>query len=304
MKKYFVIVIVSAIVCGVCFPRVFAESQVIQFDFDSISADLGVSASSDLSWDVISRPVYREMDEERYGASAGKFLIQDFMIPLRGENNFRTMLTCSSLDRSYACLGIQLLFVDERETPAAVMQSLRLGDGYFPEIITAPEDVYNIMFRVIRAGNNTEANVFAINPVIGGFDEKLAITRRFPERMNLNVACKMTPGGIMEVTSEQPSVRRIIDMSEALEALVEDELYQPDGNPIRALENLRLIRGGWEEENIYHEDGETGIDVGMTLISLSEKPVVDITAVLRQDADGNWAASDFRFEPSLPYRSF
>ena len=300
MKKYFVIM--SVIICGLCFSPVPASPGVIQFDFDSVSADLG--PAPDLSWDVISRPVYREVDEARYGASAGKYLIQDFLIPLRGGNDFRVMLTCSSLDRNYACLGIQLLIADERETPAAVLQSLRLGDGYFPELITVPEDIYDVMFRVVRPGNNTEANVYAINPVLGGFEEKLTITRRFPERMNLKVACTMTPGGIMEVVSEQPSVRRIIDMSGALDALVEDELYQPNGNPIRALENLRLVRGGWEEENIYHEEGETRIDAGMSLISLSEKPVVDITAVLTRDAEGNWAVSDFRLEPSLPYRSF
>ena len=299
MKKFAVMALV--IIFGL-YPPIPAESQFIQFDFAGVSHDLGIDAFSNLSWETIGRPVYREIDEDRYGSSVGNYLIQDFTIPLRSGNYFRVMLTCSSLDRSYAGLGIQLLMVDERETPAAVIQSVRLGDGYAPQIITVPEDTYNIMFRVIRAGNNTEANVYAINPVIGGFDERLAITRRFPESMGLNITGTMRPGGVIEAVSEQPPIHRTIDMSWALDALMEDELYQPDGNPIRALENLRLIRGGWEEEIIYREDGETVIDVGMSLITLSQLPVVDVTAVLKQDADANWVVSDLRFEPFLPYK--
>ena len=295
-KKFALITLV--VICCLC-RLVSAEQQAVRFDFENVYPDLGID--SNLSWDMIGRPVYPEIDEAEYGSSAGKYLIQDFIVPLRGGNDFRVMLTCSSLDRNYACLGIQLLIVDERETPASVVQSVKLGDGYVPEIITVPEDPSNIMFRVIRPGDNTEANVYAINPVVG-LDEKLTITRRFPERMNLKITCTMKPGGMMEAVSEQPSVRQTIDMSEALDALIEDELYQPDGNPIRALENLRLVRGGWEEENLYHEDGETIIDAGMSLVSLSQKPVVDVTAVLKQDANGNWVVTEFRFEPSLPYK--
>ena len=297
MKKFALLALM--ITCGLC-PPVLAGSQSIQFDYDSVSADLGVD--TDLSWEAIGRPVYMEMDGERYSSSAGKYMIQDLIIPLKSGDKYRMMLTCSSLDKSYACLGIQLVIVDERKTPATVIQNVKLGDGYSPEIITAPEDANNIMFRVIRAGENTEANVYAINPVTGRLDEKLPITRRFPERMKLKVTCVMKPGGIMEAVSELPSVRRTIDMSEVLDALVEDELYQSDSNPIKALENLRLVRGGWEEENLYREGRETRIDVGMSLITLSQKPVIDVTAVLKQDNNENWVVSELRFEPSMPYK--
>ena len=296
IKKFAMITFV--IICCHCSP-VSAEPQAVQFDLGNVYPDLGID--SVLDWDAVSRPAYPEIDEAVYGVSAGKYLLQDFVITLRGGNNFRVMLTCSSFDRNYAGLGIQLLIADERETPAVIFQSVRLGDGYAPEIITVPEDADNIMFRVIRAGDNTEAIVYEINPVLG-LDEKVAITRRFPESMNLRITCMMTSDGIMEAASEQPYIRRMIDMSDALDALIEDELYQPDGNPVRALENLRLIRGGWEDENLYHEDGEIGIDVGMSLMSLSQKPVVDVTAVLRRDADGEWVVSGFRFEPALPYK--
>ncbi|MCL2683968.1 MAG: hypothetical protein FWE55_01880 [Synergistaceae bacterium] len=287
------------IICVLCRP-VFGGPETIQFDFGGVSGDLGISP--DLSWDMIGRPAYSEMDEARYGLSLGKYLLRDFTIPLTGGGEYRMMLTCSSFDRSHACLVIQLTVVDDSKTPPALIHRVMLGDGYAPEVVTLPDDAHNIMFRAIRAGDNTEANVYAVDPATGKLDDKLAITRRFPEVMKLKVTCRMMPEGIMEAESERPSVRRTIDMSAALEALVEDELYQPDGNPVKALENLRLVRAGWEDERIYREDGETRIDAGMSLATLSQKPVIEVTAVLKQDAGGNWAVSELRFEPFLPYR--
>jgi hypothetical protein len=192
---------------------------------------------------------------------------------------------------------------DERKTPAAAIQRLKLGDGYAPQIIFAtPDDRGVAMFRVIRVNENTEAHVYNINPVTGRLDEKLAITRAFPEKMKLNVSCEMKEGGIMEASSKAPELKSSIDMSSALDSLVEDGLYQPDGNPIKALMNLHLTRGGWEDENIYRRDGNTFLEVGLSLISLSKKPVVDVTAVLRMGESGDWSVSDIRFEPSMLYR--
>ena len=284
--------ILSAVVFCLC-PQMFAEAGAIQFDFDSISTDPRIGAPSDLSWEAIGRPFYPEAD--------GRYLVDDFAIRLMS-GEYRGMLTCSSLDGNHACLGIQLSVADESETPAIVIQRLELGDGYVPEIITAPGDAYSIMFRTIRAGDNTEAYVYSINPLTGRLDQTLVITRNFPERIGLEITGTMKPGGVVEIASEQPFVRGTVNMAEALDALIEDEIYQPDGNPISAFENLRLIRGGWEEEDFYSVDGETRVNAGMTLMTLSGNPVIDVTAVLIQDANRDWTAVELRFEPALPYK--
>jgi len=54
---------------------------------------------------------------------------------------------------------------------------------------------------------------------------------------------------------------------------------------------------------LYRAGAETRVSAGMTLMTLSLKPVVDVTAVLKPDPDGNWAVTEMRFEPAMPYRS-
>ncbi|MDR3075746.1 MAG: hypothetical protein LBU26_00465 [Synergistaceae bacterium] len=280
---------------AVC-PREGAASPAIQFPYEPEEAPA-------LSADLLAAPFYPELDGAKYSAACGRYLIKAMAIPLKSGDEYRMMLTCDSLDKSGACLGIKLVIVDERKTPAAMIQRFGLGDGYAPTVVFAPEDARNVMFRAIRAGDNTEARVYSINPVTGRFDEKLAVARAFPDKMKLKITAVMKPGGMIEAESKNPVVKQIADMSGALGALVEDELYQPDGNPMPALENLRLVRSGWEDENIYRSGGETMLNVGMSMITLSKKPVLDVTAVMRMDEHGNWFVSDVRFEPSLPYRS-
>ena len=277
-------------------PREGAASAAIQFTYEP-DAPLALSA------DLLAAPFYPELDGTKYSASLGRYLIREIAIPLKSGDEYRMMLTCDSLDKSGACLGIRLVIADGRKTPAAMIQRFGLGDGYAPTVVFAPEDERNVMFRTIRAGDSTDARVYSINPVTGSFDEKLTVTGTFPDKMKLKVTAVMKPGGIIEAESKNPAVKQIADMSGALDSLVEDELYQPDGNPITALENLRLVRSGWEDENIYRSGGETMLSVGMSMITLSKKPVLDVTAVMRMDEHGNWFVSDIRFEPSLPYRS-
>jgi len=295
MKKMTVILILAMFAA---YPAIAAgTAPAIQFDYED-------GATADELGAAFGVPVYAEMDSAKYGASAGKYLIQEASIRLRSGDEYRMLLSCSGLDRSGACRGIQITVVDERKTPAAVIQRLKLGDGYAPQVIFPDlDDRSAAMFRAIRAGDNTEAHVYNINPVTGRLDEKLAITRAFPEKMKLQVTGEMKPGGIVQAESKKPDVKRSVDMSSELDSLIEDELYQPDGDPIKALVNLRLVRGGWEEESIYKSGGEIFIEVGMSLVSLSKKPVLDATVVLKLGESGEWGVSDIRFEPSLPYRS-
>jgi hypothetical protein len=273
-----------------------AVSGDIEFEYSDAS-------SIDLSGALLENTFYPQLDGEKYGSALGRYLIQEAPIPLSSGDWYRLLLVCSTLDSDGGCRGIGFAVVDERKTPAAVIQRVSLGDGYAPQFFSVSGDgCTDIMFRTIRANDNTEARVYELNPVTGRVLETLAITRAFPELMKFEITGLMKFGGIVEAESKEPQFAGRIDLSGAIGALIEDELYQPDGNPIGALENLRVARGGWEDERIYSEGGENLIDVGMSLITLSGKPVLDVTAVLEKGQNGAWMARELRFEPSLPYR--
>jgi hypothetical protein len=294
MKKIAVVLILAVFAVA---PAVAGASPAIEFEFrDETSLDLSLAASG--------VPIYAELDSAKYGTVAGKYLIHEMSIPLKSGDEYRMLLTCSSLDKSGACRGIQMVVLDERKRPASVIQRLKLGDGYVPQILfPTAEDHISAMFRVIRANDNTEAHVYYVNSVTGRLTKKLTITRSFPEKMKLKITCVMKAGGIIEAESGEPALKHTVDLSSELDSLIEDEIYQPDGSPMPALINLKLARNGWEEESIYSVDGETRVNVGMSLVTLSKKPVVDVTVVFGMDDEGNWSVSDIRFEPSLPYRS-
>jgi hypothetical protein len=246
-------------------------------------------------------PIYHEL-EAKYSGTLGKYLIQDMFIPLTSGDFYRLLLTCSVVDGGGGCRGVQLSIVDERKTPAAIIQKERLGDGCAPQILAASDGAReDIMFRAIRAGDNTEARVYAINPVTGRLTLTMSITRAFPETMKLDITGTMLEGGIIEAESQKPPRKEKIDLSDVLDSLIEDELYQRDGNPIPALRNLRLARGGWEDAEIYLDGGEPRVDVGMSLVTLSKKPVVEVTCVFKKDGAGDWTVVEQRFAPSLPY---
>ncbi|MDR1650269.1 MAG: hypothetical protein LBR87_00615 [Synergistaceae bacterium] len=266
-----------------------------------ISFEYEDGASFDLS-SALELPSYTEIDAERYGASAGRYMLQEMTVRLTSGDDYRLMLTCSSIDRDGGRRGIMAVIADERRTPAAMIQKVPLGDGYAPQILTPSADwPGDVMFRAIRAGDDTEAKVYSINPVTGRIAETISVTRAFPERMKLNVKGLMTDGGVIEI-EYGASLKAAVDMSGMLDALVDDGLYQPDGRPIPALVNLSMFRGGWEDESLYVLDGVLLMDVGFSLVSLSEKPVVTATAVLAKGQDDSWSVREFRFEPALPYR--
>jgi hypothetical protein len=270
-------------------------------DSTRLEADYPGDAPADPGEFFLSGPSYQELDAARYGA-IGKYLIHDSEITLTSGDEYKLLLVCNSVDKSGACLGIQIVVADGRKTPAAIIQRIKPGDGYVPEITSPPGDDSLVMFRVIAAGDNTEGRVYRINPVTGRLDETLVINRSFPERTRISVSGVMKAGGVIEFESKPVAGSGTMDMSESLDALIEDGLYQPDGNPVPALANLKLVRGGWEDEAMYGSEAGTRIEVGMSLVSLSKKPVVDVTATLSADESGNWVVTGLRFEPSLPYR--
>jgi hypothetical protein len=249
---------------------------------------------------IMQSPSYAEL-EEKYSTSLGKYLIQDTLLPLTSGDYYRLILTCASVDGGGACAGIQLSAVDERNTPASIIQRINLGNGYAPQILTVSDDARgDVMFRVIRAGDNTEAYVYSINPVTGRLTDTMAVTRAFPEKMKLDITGVMREGGIIEI-EYNGSRHETMDLSEALDSLIEDGLYQPDGTPIPALRNLRLVRSGWEDVNFYTDGDEPRVDVGMSLVTLSGKPVAEVTYIFKKDDNGEWSVADRRFAPSLPY---
>jgi hypothetical protein len=273
-----------------------AEPPVISFDFAG-------DVSGDLPFEPFATVIYPLLDDGGYPLSAGKYLISDMAVPLKSKDEYRLLLTCADSAAGESS-GIQIVVADKRRKPAVIIQRIGLGDGLAPQILPESDDAPRaVMFRAIRAGNVTEARVYHINDVTGRLDETLVVGHDFPQKMKLAVKGKLEPGGRVELESANPNVKRTLDLSPVLDYLVEDGIYQPDGNPIPALANLRLARGGWEDERIYRENGDIVMEVGMSLVTLSKKTVANATAVLRYDKSGRWTTEALTFEPSMPYRT-
>ncbi|MDR0765109.1 MAG: hypothetical protein LBE65_05925 [Synergistaceae bacterium] len=293
MKKY-----LAALIClSFLATRAFgAEPPVISFDFAG-------DASGDLPFEPLAPVFYLPMDRSEYSSSNGKYLISDMTVPLKNGNVYRLLLTCADLAAENS-RGIQIVVADERRAPAGIIQKIRLGNGLAPQILPESDDAPGaVMFRVIREKNVTDARVYQINHVTGKLEKPFAIGHDFPRNMKLEVKGRLEPSGAVKLESANPYVKQTLDLSPVLDYLVEDEIYQPDGNPIPALANLRLTRGGWENERIYRENGDTVMEVGMSLVTLSKKTVVDATVFLRYDKSGRWTAEALTFEPSMPYRT-
>jgi hypothetical protein len=278
------------------------EGDEISFDFEYSDP-----ASFDIAKSAMERNFYTALDAEKYKAVGAFLLIQETSLRLKSDDTYRVMLVCSQTSPLGRCRDIQLAIVDERKTPAVVIQRIRLGDGDSPQILWVGADEKTpsaAMFRVIRERDNTEARIYSANPVTGRLAETLVVDRAYPERLKLDVSGTMKEGGIIEISSKDPPRNAKLDLTESVDALIEDELFQPDGRPISALVNLKLVRGGWEDERLYIERGRHTVEVGMSLVSLSKQTVADVTAIMTQnEEDDSWAVTDLRFEPSLPYRS-
>lgn len=275
---------------------------------DALSIEFTVAdlvASDDFA--EVMKPVSRltPLANARYAPLSARYLAQDMDLVLSSDDEYRIMLVCDEPAASGALKNVQLLVVDDRGEKAAVRQRLKLGDGEVPQLMhfsDAPDST-DLMVRILRSSNNAEIYLYSINRAAGNLNETLRVGRSFPERMQLSIKGRMQAGGYIEVESTKPQISSVVDLSAALDALVEDGLYQENGRPVPALVNLACVRNGWEDERIYTADnGLPTLEVGLSLITSSRKQVVDVVAVMTKTADNRWSVSDLRFEPFLPYR--
>jgi hypothetical protein len=305
---------VFLICAALSLPRVAGASgdvPPIRFEYDG-GASADISGISGMFGATGAEVHYAPLDSEKYGALGGGFLIQEIIARLTTGDRYRIMLICGEVFPSGRVRDIQLAVVDERRIPAAVIQRVKLGGGELPAITAVPDGAganpSALMFTVIREQSYTEAAVYSINSVTGRLGEIMSIDRSYPERARLDVSGVLGPGGIVRVAYALPkspeSAKReeSVDLSEALDSLIEDGIYQPDGDPVAALKNLRLVRNGWENEAIYAYGGRIRVEVGMSLITLSKRQVVDVAAVLEIDDKGSSELVSLLFEPFLPYR--
>jgi hypothetical protein len=203
---------------------------------------------------------------------------------------------------------IQLLLVREESGAVRPLQRFRLGSGASPQILALGSNQpdfssdSDFMVRIMRSWNNTEAYVYEFDKAAGKLTEALRVNRAFPAKLGVRVRGTLEQGGFAEVMSTGPDKEERVDMSWAIEALIEDEIYQPNANPIPSARSLTCVRNGWEGEGF--SEGKSGLEVlvGMTLQTPSRKQVVNVTAVLAKDASGKWVVCDYLFEPLLPYR--
>jgi hypothetical protein len=271
------------------------SAEPIDFTFDDpISADL--SGIMDPSAGFVP------IDRDRYKNLGAGYWIQDLPIITSGGAKFRLILMCGSVSESGRASAIQLVLVDERPPGAKVMQRVRLGSGEAPQLTSPAPGARDVMFRVIRTGNISEGSIYSIDPGTGRLKESMRIDGSFLRRAKLDVKGTLMPDARVEVVSKLPEERATVDLSEAMDALVEDGIYQQNGRPVPALANLTLARGGWEDEGIYHDEGGVRLEVGLSLVTNSKKQVVDVMATLAKDDAGEWVVTDLNFEPFLPYR--
>jgi hypothetical protein len=289
----------ASVAAAVCFFAVTAAGTSLGASIDFSYENY--PASADIAGLVTLSPVYVPLNRSGYGFIGEGYLIQEMPIGTFGESSRRLVLTCAGASEG-AAVKIRLLAVDGEGGGARIVQSIKLGDGGAPHLTRPDGEGRDVLFRVIRTGDNSEGSIYTVDGGTGKLSEAVRIDRSFQKRMKLEVRGILLPRGLVEVSSKNPPASEVLDLSGALPALVEDEIYQPNGRPIPALANLTLERGGWEDERIYEDGGFVRADVGMSLVTLSKKQVVDVTVVLSKDDGGRWNVSGVKFEPFMPYR--
>ena len=246
------------------------------------------------------------LDPERYKALGAKYLLQIMPLVLSSDDIFKIMLVCGDVSEGGVMRGIQLLLVDDQKSTARVVQRIKLGEGEAPEMLLSAgeDDSDDMMIRVLRSGNNAECYVYGINRVSGKLSETMRVNRALPERLKLDIKGTMQAGGEVDVLARRPQHEETVRMPEALDALIEDEIYQPNGRPVPAIVNLKCVRNGWEGERLYKNGGTVSLEVGLSLVTLSNKQVVVATVVFEKDGSGKWSPASLSCEPFLPYRSY
>lgn len=224
------------------------------------------------------------------------------------EDGLRLMFVGSGLSKNGRFSDIKLLLLRAAEKKGGkekVLQRLNLGAGEAPQMQPLSFEGASpaVFVRVMREGFNTEGFVFALNrEKTPKLTETLRVDRNFYLRARLNVKGTLRSGGFVEVASAKPekTVRLNLSDPDAADELIAQGLYQPDGEPIDSLRNLACSRTGSESVEVVPENK---IQVGMSLMSLSKKRVVDVTATLESEDGAKWDVTDIDFEPFLPFRS-
>ena len=271
---------------------------------------ISAGASVDLDAESIFKSEYARLEGERYKPIGNPYLAWESIGGTGGAP--RLMIVCSGVSDKKGSRqelrDIQLLLVREEDGAVMPLQRLRLGNGAAPQILASGARQPDLsadagfMVRIMRSWNNTEAYVYEFDKAAGKLTEALRINRAFPAKFGVRVSGTLERGGFAEVMSIGPDKEERVDMSWAIEALIEDEIYQPNASPIPSARSLTCVRNGWEGEGFSEGRDGPEVLVGMTLQTPSRKQVVDVTAVLTKDASGRWSVSDYLFEPLLPYR--
>jgi hypothetical protein len=271
----------------------------------------GADASVDLTGDDFLKPVYTRLDDAKYKSLRSPFLVWEAPI---SETGLRLMITCGKISGSSDRLeNVQLLLVSESDDGSTIkpIQRVKLGDGSSPHIIVPGlrggidlSNVSDFMVRIIRRGNNTDAWFYSFDKDDGKLTETLRVNRAFAEKMRVRVKGTLLEGGFAEASSLHPDKTESVDLSEAIGALIEDGLYQLNGQPVPSMKNLSCVRQGWEGEWLHMSEKGLEARVGLSLVAPSKKSVVDVIAVLTKAENGKWAVSDYLFEPFLPYRAW
>ncbi len=276
------------------------DAASIEFDFNDFAT------SQDFAEAMKPKNRLSPLDPERHSALSANHLIQAVPLALPSGDLFRIMLVCGEVSEGGGMRNIQLLIVDDRKATARVIQRIKLGDGEAPEMLMSAgeDDSDDMMIRILRTGNNAECYVYGINRASGKLSETFRVNRALPERLKLDVKATMHADGAVDVLAKRPPHEETVRMSEALDALIEDEIYQPNGRPIPAIVNLKCVRNGWEGERLRKDGEAVLLEVGHSLVTLSNKQVVVATVTFKKDGNGKWAPVSLACEPFLPYRSF
>jgi hypothetical protein len=264
----------------------------------------------DLTTESIFRGEYARLEGERYNPLGNPYLVWESAGGKPGGH--RLMIVCGKVlegkGERQELKGIQLLLVRDEDGAVKPVRRFGLGDGSFPQILVSGSNQPDIsrdsdfMVRIMRSGNNTEAYVYGFDEASKKLSETLRVNRAFPGKLGVRVRGTLEQDGFAEVISASPDKKERVDMSYAIEALIEDGLYQQNARPIPSMSSLTCVRNGWEGEALTEGKGGDELRVGMTLQTPSRKQVVDVTAVLTKDISGKWTVTDYLFEPFLPYR--
>lgn len=262
------------------------------------SADIpGGESRASISSEHLMTEIAKEV-RKVYGA---RYVVRRYPMVREGIEDLSLLLVCDGISPSGLLKKIQLLAADERGERPKMLQRIKLGDGEMPDIVQAASGaVCMMMVRVIRAGSNTEAYVCSVDSG-GRLKELMRITRALVDRYKLDLKGTMQAGGRIKISSARMKHESELDMSGALDALIQDGLYQENGRPVPSIVNLRCVRAGWEGEDIFVRDGRIIVSAGVSMRADAKKDAVTAHIEFEQDDSGRFVPTSVSCEPFLPY---